>query len=81
MNFHEFDIPTKLNGEQLKAELGCDEVYIREDKLIIGGSLTREEAEAGLAVHIPIPPKEITIVERLEIAGITIPELKKALGL
>ena len=39
MQFHEFAIPAELNGEQLKAELGCDEVYTRADKLIIGGDL------------------------------------------
>lgn len=51
MNKYTFPIPANLNGEQLKAELGCDEVYIREDKLVIGGYLTEAQALAGIAAH------------------------------
>jgi len=54
MNFYEFEIPNKINGTQLKEELGCNEVYIVGNKLIIGGSLTQEQAAAGLAAHNPI---------------------------
>ena len=31
MNFYEFPIPAQINGSQLKAELKCDEVYIRDN--------------------------------------------------
>jgi hypothetical protein len=54
MNFYEFDIPAKINGTQLKQELGCAEVYICDGKLIIGGDLTEEEAAAGLNSHVPV---------------------------
>ena len=60
MKFQEFAIPSALNGEQLKAELGCDEVYIREDKLVIGGDLTEAQAAAGIAAHKPITPVDTT---------------------
>ena len=79
MNFYEFDIPANINGEQLKKELGCDEVYIRDEKLIIGGDLTEAEAAAGLAAHIPTPTPELTIADKLALVGLSIDELKTAL--
>jgi hypothetical protein len=81
MEFYEFPIPAKLDGLQLKAELGCDEVYIREDKLVIGGTLTRAQAEAGIAAHVPVTPKEPTVLEKLDSIGLSINDLKAALGL
>lgn len=81
MNFYEFNIPADINGEQLKKELGCDEVYIRDNKLIIGGDLTESEAAAGLAAHIPTPIAQPTVQEKLAAAGLSIDELKEALGL
>lgn len=81
MKFYEFDIPTALNGEQLKKELGCDEVYIRGDQLVIRGDLTEAQAWAGIAAHVPVAPKEPTVLEKLDSIGVTIPELKAALGL
>lgn len=81
MNFYEFEIPKQLNGEQLKVELNCNEVYIANDKLIIGGDLTQEQAAAGLATHNPLAPQETTIEEKLAIVGLSIDDLKAALGL
>jgi len=81
MNFYEFEIPAFIDGTQLKAELSCDEVYIRGDKLVIGGSLTKAQAEAGLAAHKEIVKPEPTIAEKLESVGLSIDDLKAALGL
>ena len=81
MNFYEYAIPAKLNGSQLKAELGCDEVYIRGDKLVIGGDLTEAQAAAGLAAHIPKPLTEPTVADKLASVGLSVNELKAALGL
>lgn len=81
MIFHEFPIPAELNGDQLKAELGCDEVYIRRDKLVIGGDLTQAQAAAGIAAHKPITPPEPTVAEKLASAGLSVSDLKEALGL
>jgi hypothetical protein len=81
MNFYEFEIPAQINGEQLKTELVCDEVYIRDNKLIIGGELTQAQAKAGLAAHVPIAPIEPSVAEKLASVGLTIPDLKAALGL
>jgi hypothetical protein len=81
MNFYEFPIPPQINGFQLKAELGCDEVYIRGDKLIIGGGLTEAQAKAGIAAHVPAPIAVPTIAEKLAKLGIDDVELRKHLGL
>lgn len=81
MNFYEFPIPAEINGEQLKAELNCFDVYIRENKLVIAGELTQVEAAAGLAAHEPKAPKEPSIQEKLASVGLSVDDLKTALGL
>ena len=83
MNFYEFPIPANINGEQLKAELKCNDVYVTGNKLIIGttGTLTREQAAAGIAAHVPAPVVVPTIAEKLAKLGIDDVELRKHLGL
>lgn len=82
MNFYEFAIPAQLNGDDLKAHIGCDEVYICNEKLVIGGvDLTLKQATDGLASYVYVAPKEPTVLEKLDSIGVTIPELKAALGL
>jgi hypothetical protein len=81
MNFYEFAIPVEINGEQLKKELNCAEVYIREDKLVIGGNLTKDEASEGLKNHKPIAPQEPTVADKLASVGLSLDDLKAALGL
>lgn len=82
MKFHEFTIPAALNGEQLKAELGCDEVYIQEDKLVIGGDLTEAQAAAGIAAHKPITPLDKSADKAVLLGklGITADEAKLLLS-
>lgn len=81
MKFQEFAIPTDLNGEQLKAELNCDEVYIRDEVLVIGGDVTEAQAKAAIAAHKAVQPSEPTIDEKLASVGLSINDLKAALGL
>ncbi len=81
MKFQEFPIPAKLNTFQLKAELGADEVYVRGEKLVIGGDLTEAQALAGINAHIPQSKPEPSIAEKLASVGLTIDDLKAALGL
>jgi hypothetical protein len=81
MNFHEFEIPEFIDGDQLKVELGCDEVYIREDKLVIVGDLTKSEAAAGLKAHKEKPKIEPTIDQKLASVGLSVDDLKGALGI
>ena len=81
MNFYEFEIPAFINGDQLKAELDINEVYIRDGKLIIGGDLTQTQAAAGLKAHREKPKVEPTIEEKLASVGLSINDLKVALGI
>ena len=55
MNTYIFDVPTQLNGEQLKQELNAEQVYIDADKLVIDSDLTKSEIQQVLSVHIPAP--------------------------
>jgi len=84
MKFLEFDIPNKqLNGEQLKAELKVDEVYVRDDKLVIGGNITEAEAIAGIAAHNAIDTYAIHQTAKAALLaklGITADEAKLLLG-
>jgi hypothetical protein len=50
---HLFDMPAKpLNAEIFNNETGFD-LYQLEDKLVISGDCTQEQAEALLAAHNP----------------------------
>ena len=80
MKFYEFDIPAAINGEQLKAELGCQEVYIANDKLIIGGDLSQTETAKGVAAHKPKAVTPPTLSEKLVSIGLSLDELKAALS-
>lgn len=82
MKFYEFEIPAEINGEQLKSELNCDEVYIRDNVLVIGGDLTQEQAAVGLAAHKPITPSDNSEAKAALLAklGITADEAKLLLS-
>ena len=80
MKFQEFLIPAELNGEQLKKELGCDEVYVRDGVLVIGGDITKTKIEAGIAAHKPVAPAELSIADKLAAVGLSLDDLKAALG-
>lgn len=80
MNFHQFPRPTEINGIQLKDELKCEDVYFREDILVISGDLSYDEAAAGLAAHNPLPLSEPTVAEKLASVGLSLEELRAALS-
>ena len=76
-----FAIPAQLNGEQLCKELNAELVYIHGDLLYIVGDLTEEQAAAGIAAHMPIPIPEPSIADKLASVGLSVSDLKEALGL
>ena len=80
MNFHEFPRPIEINAFQLKDELKCEDVYFREDILVISGDLSYNEAAAGLSAHLPKLKTEPTVAEKLASVGLSLEELKIALG-
>jgi hypothetical protein len=81
MNFHEFPRPAEIDGLQLKDELKCVDVYFREDILVISGDLSYEQAAAGLKAHKPQLKTEPTLDEKLASVGLSVADLKTALGL
>lgn len=77
---HSFNIPSKaLNTDVFKSETGWD-LFIRDNQLIISGDCTKAEAEAALEAHDGSIP-ELTITEKLASVGLSIDDLKAALGL
>jgi hypothetical protein len=80
MNTYEFNIPQELNGDQLQVEIGAYSVRVVGDKLIIDTDKTQEEVEALVNAHIPAPATTPTIAEKLASVGLSIEELKAALG-
>ena len=81
MTIHTFPIPTELNGEQLCQELNAEKVYIAGSTLNIVGNLTQAQAAAGIANHIPAPIVEATVADKLASVGLSVTDLKEALGL
>jgi hypothetical protein len=78
---HLFDMPKKaLNSEIFKVQTGFD-LYQRGDDLVISGNLTKAQAEAALAAHNPPAPTEPTVADKLASVGLSIDDLKAALGL
>ena len=77
---HLFDMPTKpLNADIFKDETGFD-LFIRDGFLIVSGDCTKAEAQAALDAHDGTTP-EPTISEKLASVGLSIDDLKVALGL
>ena len=78
---HKMNKPNKpLHSTIFREETGW-ELYIRGEDLFIFGDCTKAEAEAALAAHNPPVPTEPTVAEKLSNAGLSIDELKEALGL
>ena len=78
---HLFNMPTKpLNAEIFKNESGFD-LYQRDNKLVITGDCTQAQAEAALAAHNPPTPTEATVADKLASVGLSVTDLKTALGL
>jgi hypothetical protein len=81
MTIYTFSIPAKLNGNQLQSELGAESVYLADQDLVIKSDKTRAEIESIIKAHQPVEPKEPTIADKLASVGVSIDDLKVALGL
>jgi hypothetical protein len=78
---HKMNKPNKpLHSDIFRNETGF-ELYTTGDDLFISGDCTKAEAEAALAAHNPPAPAEPTVADKLAAAGLTVSELKAALGL
>ena len=81
MTLYIFPIPAKLNGDQLQMELNATEVYVIEDKLVIDSDKTEAQVKAIVDAHKPTPKPELSIEEKLASVGLSLDDLKAALGL
>lgn len=78
---HKFAIPTKLLlTDVFRNDTGL-ELFIVGTDLFVSGDCTRKEAEDALSAHNPPEPTPPTIDDKLASVGLSINDLKAALGL
>jgi hypothetical protein len=81
MSEHKVKTPNKpTNSIVFKDETGCD-LFAREDGFYVSGDITQEQAQALLDAHNPVEQPQPTVAEKLARAGVSIDDLKAALGL
>ena len=68
-----------LDSLLFKEETGFD-LFTEDNDLFIEGDCTKAEAEAALDAHNPPAPTDSTVAEKLASVGLSIEELKAALG-
>jgi len=77
---HKVKTPNKPTDSLIfRDETGCD-LFAREDGFYVSGDITAEQAQALLDAHNPPAPTEPTIEDKLAMVGLSIEELKAALG-
>jgi hypothetical protein len=78
---HKVKNPNKpTNSDVFKEETGCD-LFAREDGFYVSGDITAEQAQALLDAHNPPAISEPSINEKLASVGLSLDDLKAALGL
>ena len=70
-----------INGMQLAQELNGVSISLVDNQLRFVGDIDEKTAQQALDAHIPTPPKEPTVIEKLASVGLSIDDLKDALGL
>ena len=81
MAIYKFIKPAELNGDQLAIEINASNLYIIEDTLVIESDLTEKQVTDLVKAHKPTPKPEPTVAEKLLQVGLSVDDLKKALGL
>jgi len=77
---HKISNPNKpVNSAIFYNETGCT-LFIRDEEWFISGEVTAQEAKALLEAHNPPAPTEPTVAEKLALVGLSIDDLKAALG-
>lgn len=61
-------------------QTGCH-LFTKDDGFYIAGVQTQQEAQALLDAHNPPAPTEPTVAEKLASVGLSLDDLKSALGL
>jgi hypothetical protein len=70
----------RLNSLIFFQETGCS-LYETDEGLFISGCETQSEADALIAAHNPPAPTEPTVEEKLASVGLSVDDLKSALGI
>jgi hypothetical protein len=80
MNIYKIPTPNKIvNSQIFNEETGCY-AYIEHDEWYVAGANSQEHAESLIAEH-SFTPTEPTVAEKLASVGLSVTDLKKALGL
>jgi hypothetical protein len=80
MNIYKISTPNKIvNSQVFNEETGCY-AYIEHDQWYVAGADSQEHAESLIANH-SFTPTEPTIADKLASVGLSINDLKAALGL
>ena len=61
-------------------DTGCD-LFVRDNDWYVSGEITLDQAQKFLDAHNPTAPSEATIAQKLASVGVSIDDLKVALGL
>lgn len=78
---HKVKNPNKYTNSSIFIyETGCD-LFIRGEDWFVSGDVTAEQAQALLDAHNPPAPTEATVSEKLASVGLSVDDLKAALGL
>ena len=82
MTNHKVEMPNKPLSTELfaKENLGCN-LFTIENELFISGFDTLNEAKAALGAHNPPALTEPTVADKLASVGLSVADLKTALGL
>jgi hypothetical protein len=78
---HKMAKTTKALDSLIFNEVTGFELFTEDDDLFIQGDCTKAEAEVALAAHNPPAPIKPNVADKLAAAGLTVDELKAALGL
>jgi hypothetical protein len=78
---HKVKTPNKpVDSVIFRDETGCD-LFVREDVYYVSGDINAEQAQNLLDAHNPGQPLKPTITDKLAKVGLSIDDLKEALGL
>jgi hypothetical protein len=81
MTLYTLSIPSKLNGDQLQAEIGAFSVRVVGNTLIIDSDKSEAEVLTAVSAHVPLPHVEPNVDEKLASVGVSLDDLKAALGI
>jgi len=77
----QIDRPTKPCNSSIFFEDTGFELFVLEDRFYLQGDATEQELLNAFAAHNPPAPTEPTVEEKLASVGLSVNDLKQALGL